>query len=173
MLQSAARYGLLLSAEGKLIVRGAGSEGGRKIPPKTVLYTTNQGTVDEPKSSSEPQFPWKFSKAKDLVVDGRNAADLKVTTIGTMAHQRAADQLFAHTPFTRGVAPPAFTPKKTMCFLPKDAQVYEKLAAAVKGSSRAALVWVAGLQGSKVILNRLAIVTTKQVVVKAGHDEMV
>ena len=69
------------------------------------------------------------------------------------------------------MAPPTFTAKKKMGFVPKDAAAFEKILKGLAASSKAQLLWVGMAKDDKITPRALAIVTTKQIMLKAGQEE--
>ena len=137
-----------------------------KVSPKSILMKLTDGTVQDVQAGATTHL-FSFSKGKELLVDSSTS---QVTSLADMIKAHAVSSLFNHGPFSKGVAPPTFTAKKKMGFIPKDAAVFEKIVKGVAASGKAQLMWVGIAKDDKITPRALALVTTKQIVSK-GPDE--
>ena len=96
-----------------------------------------------------------------------------VMSLGDVIKSSDAEALFAHGSFPKGSPPSTFQSKKGMAFIPKETEEFAKIKTAVENSGKLDLLWVVRAKDKKVGPKGLAIVNTKQVIVKGTGDEKV
>jgi len=159
--------GLLLkvSDSGEMtLLQPEGSKVNKKVPPKTVLMTFTQGRIDEPSAGAPDAgcFEFVFTKpANQIVFQGA------VETLGEVIKSNGIDQLYQHSKFAKGVAPSVFVPKKKFVYLPAADERAETALKVAKASSTCTMLWILQAASGKLKPAGVAIVATKQIVVKA------
>ena len=156
---------LVQKSDGTIVLRPSKSQA-VKVSPKSILMKLTEGNVQEVPAGATTHW-FSFSKGKQLLVD---FATSQVTSLADMIKAHAVSSVFNHTPFSKGVAPPTFTAKKKVGFIPKDAAVFEKIVKGLAASGKAQLMWVGMAKDDKITPRALALVTTKQIMLK-GQDE--
>ena len=134
------------------------------------LGSSEAGVVDSAPTAGGSLHNFKFMKPKDLVLQMGPKSEKTIISIGDVIKSSAADKLYGHAPFTKGVPPPSFAVKKEMSFLPRDQSDQLAIQAAMK-ASKINLLWVAVVDStSKIVPKVLAIVSTGQLALKVGED---
>lgn len=141
----------------------------RKVPPRTVLATWTAGRLDEPPAGVQTKL-FIFKKPAELVVVAAGSGH-EVRTLASLI-QGSVDSVYQHGKFPKGSVPAVLTCKKVFGYLPTPTEVgaVPAIVGLLKDSKQASLMWIVAEQNSRIAPCGLALVTTKQLVLKAGES---
>ena len=94
-------------------------------------------------------------------------ANDKVVSLGAYIKQSAAEGLYQHSKFAKGVAPSGFVPKKPYAYVHTDDSC-EKVWMSIKGGGEYQMLWCVRLEGDKILPNGVALLNSKQIIAKAA-----